>query len=247
MTAADVLPGVRLADDSLPPTAFSDAVLAALGTVREPESDEPITAIGIVRSVAIQNREVTVRLRLPIAFCSFDIASLMVSDTYDALQAVPDIGDVRVVLVDHRGSDRIDQGAAAAGAVGSAGTGNQDDLEERRAAFRRRAHLAAMDRCCGMMLRRGTWTIEELPALELLDLPAGSKKSALVRRRRALGLPDEPHARVLVDDEGRSVAQVDLATRLRFARATCPSAEGTAHPCRARFASRPAEPPPATA
>lgn len=240
MTTADVaMPRAVLTECSSPPTALSDAVLAALGTVLDPELDEPITELGFVRSIAIRRREVTVHLRLPTAFCSPNFAYLMVSDAYDALQSLPDIRGVRVILDDHHDSEKINNGiAAAAGYVGTFGSEAQESLAELRDTFRRKAHLAAMERCCGLMLRRGTWTVEELPQLELCDLPEGSKKSALLRRRASLGLPGEPHSRVLVDDEGRSVAEADAAMRLRFARITRISMEGNAHFCRGLLATR---------
>ena len=61
------------------------AALAALTTVRDPELDEPITALGFVASctVSCQGRA-TVRLRLPTYFCAPNFAFLMVADAYDA-------------------------------------------------------------------------------------------------------------------------------------------------------------------
>lgn len=244
MTVIDVMPAARPAAGSSPPTAFSDAVLAALATVTEPEFGHSITAVGFVRSVAIKDRGVTARLRLPTGFCSPGLADLILSDTGDALRAVPGIGRVRVILDERRDPDGIDQGAVS-GPIGAAGPENQNDREELRTTLRRRAHAAAMERCCRMMLERGTWTIEELPALELLDLPDGLPKSALLRRRAALGLSDESHALVVVDHQGRPA---DLAAlRAQSVPVSCRSAEGLAPPCRTGCAMRPAGPPPATA
>ena len=66
------------------------AALAALATVRDPELDEPITALGFVAScvVSCEGRAV-VRLRLPTYFCAPNFAFLMVADAYDAVTAVP--------------------------------------------------------------------------------------------------------------------------------------------------------------
>lgn len=238
MTAVDVRPAARLATGSRPPTAFSEAVLTALGTVADPDTDEPITGLGLVRSVAIENREVTVHLRLPDGSCSPDAVYLTVSDTYDALSSVPGTAGVRIVLADH------DFGPADVEIVSS-----RNDVESRPAVapggaaelwaiVRRRAHDAAVERCCRMMLRRGTWTTEELPQLELLDLPEGSTKSALVRRRHSLGLPAEPHSRVLVDDAGRPVTQLDLGLQLRLTRPSCTGSAGGPSCHRHLFARR---------
>ena len=239
MSVIDAVRAPRLTPGSSPHTPFSEAVFEALGTVLDPELDEPITTLGFVRSVMIHERGVTVHLRLPTAFCSPNFAYLMVSDAHDALQAVPGIGELRVILDDHHDSDKINAGVAAGvGYVGTFGSEAEESLTELRATFQRKAHLAAMERCCRMMLKRRTWTVEELPDLELLDLPEGPKKTALLRRREALGLSNDPHARVLMDDEGNPVAESDAALRLRFARATRISMEGNSHFCRGLLATR---------
>src|SRR5436305_13907637 len=95
-------------------------ILSALATVIDPELDEPVTELGFVRSVAVDDDGVEVHLRLPTAFCAPNFAYLMVSDAHDALTAVPGLGRVRVVLDDHHDSETINRGmAAAAGYVGT--------------------------------------------------------------------------------------------------------------------------------
>ena len=85
-------------------TSLSDGVLAALSTVLDPELDEPITDLGFVRSVRIQDGNVTVHLRLPTSFCSPNFAYLMASDALDALRRVERIGQVVGQLDDHHDS-----------------------------------------------------------------------------------------------------------------------------------------------
>ncbi|MFF5988349.1 metal-sulfur cluster assembly factor [Prauserella flavalba] len=214
-------------------------VLSALATVIDPELDEPVTELGFVRSVTIDDNGVEVHLRLPTSFCAPNFAYLMVADAYDALAEVPEAGRVRVLLDDHHDSDKINKGTAAGlGYVGTFGVEAEDSLDELRRTFQRKAHLAAMERCCRSALASGAWTIEELPLLELFDLPVNPLKSALVRRREAIGLPSHPHARVLVDHDGTPIATSDVALRLRLAAATRVSIEGNAHFCRGLLATR---------
>ena len=66
-----------------------DQVRNALGTVVDPELDEPITDLGFVRSVAVDGTCVTVHLRLPTSFCAPNFAYLMAADAKDALVALP--------------------------------------------------------------------------------------------------------------------------------------------------------------
>ena len=64
--------------------------LAALATVRDPELDEPITALGFVTSCTVSaDGDARVRLRLPTYFCAPNFAFLMVADAYDAVSGVP--------------------------------------------------------------------------------------------------------------------------------------------------------------
>src|SRR5262245_45441354 len=65
-------------------------VLAALDAVRDPELDEPITALGFVASCTVSaDGDAQARLRLPTYFCAPNFAFLMVADAYDAMSAVP--------------------------------------------------------------------------------------------------------------------------------------------------------------
>lgn len=214
-------------------------VLTALATVMDPELDEPVTELGFVRSVTIDDDGVEVHLRLPTSFCAPNFAYLMVVDAFDALAGVPDVGRVRVLLDDHHDSDKINAGTAAGlGYVGTFGVEAEDNLDELRRTFARKAHLAAMERCCRSLLAGGAWTIEELPLLELADVPDGPLKSALTRRREAIGLPSHAHARVMVDHDGNPVAKSDVALWLRLAATTRVSIEGNAHFCRGLLATR---------
>lgn len=219
--------------------SIEDEVAAALGTVIDPELDEPITGLGFVRSVAISDVGVEVHLRLPTAFCAPNFAYLMVSDAYDALGAVPGLGEVRVLLDEHHDSDKINRGTTAGlGYLEIYGDEAEESLDELRLTFRRKAHTAAMERCCRAMLARRTWTMEELPLLELMDLPEDDKKSALLRRREAIGLPTHPHARVMVDHDNHPVDPARSEMFLRLARATRISIEGNGHFCRGLLATR---------
>lgn len=223
-------------------------VVSALATVLDPELDEPVTELGFVRSVAIDDVGVEVHLRLPTSFCAPNFAYLMVADAHDALSKVPEIGRVRVLLDDHHDSDKINQGTAAGlGYVGTFGVEAEQSLDELRRTFQRKAHLAAMERCCRSVLGSGVWTLQELPLLELHDLPEDRLKSALRRRRTAIGLPDEPHARVLVDHDGRPIAKSDVALWLRLAATTRVSIQGNAHFCRGLLRTRYADTDPAGA
>ena len=214
-------------------------IMAALDTVTDPELDQPITELGFVRSVAVDDIGVTVHLRLPTAFCSPNFAYLMASDAQDALRTVDGIGEVRVMLDDHHDSDKINAGLATnAGYVGTFGSEADDSLDELRLTFLRKAHTAAMERCVSALLRQTGLAPDNLYRLTLRDLPEGRDKAALLRRRFALGLSVCPNGRVVVDDEGHPLPVEAVPIRLRFARSVRISMEGNAHFCRGLLATR---------
>lgn len=213
-------------------------VLAALGTVTDPELDEPITDLGFVRSVTVDDAGVEVHLRLPTAFCSPNFAYLMASDALDALRRVDDAGEVRVLLDDHHDSNKINAGLAAdAGYVGTFGVEAQDSLDELRLTFLRKAHTAAMERCLAALIRNGL-DDSRLHHVTLRDLPEGREKSALLRRRLRLGLSLCRNSRVLVGEDGSQLAADAVRMRLRFARSVRISMEGNGHFCRGLLATR---------
>ncbi|GAB3216598.1 iron-sulfur cluster assembly protein [Mycolicibacterium hippocampi] len=223
-------------------------ILDALATVTDPELDEPITDLGFVRSVFIDDEGVTVHLRLPTAFCSPNFAYLMASDALDALRALAEVGQVRVLLDDHHDSDKINSGLAAdAGYLGTFGVEAEESLDGLRDMFWRKAHAAAMERAIGSLLRQTPMDVDQIGRLLLRDLPEGKPKVALLRRRFAIGLSNCPNSRVLVDDDGKAIPPGSVPLRLRFAKSVRISMEGNSHFCRGLLATRYADDEPAGA
>ncbi|WP_408016155.1 metal-sulfur cluster assembly factor [Rhodococcus artemisiae] len=216
-----------------------DEVMEALEAVVDPELDEPITDLGFVRSVILDDRGVTVHLRLPTSFCSPNFAYLMASDAQDALRLIPEAGEVRILLDEHHDSDKINAGLAAdAGYRGTFGVEAVDSLDDLRRIFRRKAHTAAMERCIEKLLKQTSLGVDDISSLILSDLPKGPEKSALLRRRIGIGLSVCPAGRVFVDDDGKPVPRDAVPLRLRFAKSVRISMEGNSHFCRGLLATR---------
>ncbi|MFT4125307.1 MAG: iron-sulfur cluster assembly protein [Gordonia sp. (in: high G+C Gram-positive bacteria)] len=220
-------------------TADLSAVLAALDTVIDPELDQPITELRFVRSIRLDDSGVCVHLRLPTSFCSPNFAYLMAADALDALADIADIGVVRVLLDDHHDSDKINAGLAAhAGYRGTFGSEADQDLDELRLTFHRKAHTAAMERAVTPLLTAGTIAVADCEHLLLRDLPDGPATQSLLRRRVQIGLGICPNCRVVVDEDGKPLAPEKIPIRLRFARSVRISIEGNAHFCRGLLATR---------
>ena len=227
--------------------ATPSQVLAALATVRDPELDEPITALGFVTSCAVSaDGVVDVRLRLPTYFCAPNFAYLMVADAYDAVSRIVGVRQANVVLEDHFASDVINAGVAArAGFVTSFGDEATAELDELRANFLRKAVLAGTDRVCRPLLAAGR-TTDELALLTLGDVPASGERDRLRARRRELGLPYEDESPLLVDaTTGAAIGAQALPMHLRRTRLTRVNIEANAGVCqgllRARYGEVPGQ------
>src|SRR5437762_2036085 len=159
------------------PERAVDAVLSALGTVRDPELDEPITTLGFVASCEVTADGVAeVHLRLPTYFCAPNFAFLMVADAHDAVSAVPGVSRAVVVLDDHFAAEEINAGVAArAGFVGTFGAQAAGELDTLRADFLRKAVLAGTDRVCRPLLRDAV----DLTGATLGDLPPSPELARL--------------------------------------------------------------------
>lgn len=220
-------------------TVAPSSVLAALGSVRDPELDRPITELGFVAHIAIRSPSgVRVELRLPTYFCAPNFAWLMVADARDAVAAVPGAGPVEMVLLDHFAAREITEGVAAGSSFAAALDGSETDpsLASLRATFERKAHVAAQERLARALVAAG------LPAASLPSLPlaeassaAPSEAAGVVRRRERLGIGSRW---AFCDDRGDPLDPEGMPRWLRFARTVRVSIEGNAGFCRGLLDTR---------
>lgn len=220
----------------------AEAVWKALGTVRDPELDEPITDLKFVTTVEIDRGEngveVAVRLRLPTYFCAPNFAYLMVADAYDAVAALTEVTRTSVRLEDHFASDEINSGVAArAGFTGSFPTEAIGELEDLRQTFQRKAYLASLDRLSKRLADDGV-EFDDYPTLRIGDLPAGLETDSLLRRRGDVRLPLTEISLVMVEHDGTPMDAERLPKRLRFAKSVRVSIEGNGIFCRGLLDTR---------
>jgi metal-sulfur cluster biosynthetic enzyme len=218
----------------------AEAVLKALETVRDPELDEPITALGFVASCAVSAAgDAQVRLRLPTYFCAPNFAYLMVADAYDAVAALPGVRHAEVVLEDHFASAEINGGVAAqAGFVQSFDGEAVSELGGLRADFLRKAVMAGTDQVARPLLSAGT-DPAALLAMTLGELPPSRALDRLRQRRAELGLTAGDDAPLLIDPvTGDRVAAESVPLHLRKAKTTRVSIEANSGICRGMLAHR---------
>jgi metal-sulfur cluster biosynthetic enzyme len=220
------------------PPADRSAVLGALGTVRDPELDEPLPDLGFVSSLEVDGDRVRVRLRLPTYFCAPNFAYLMVADADAAVRSVPGVRRAEVLLDDHFSSEEINTGIAQRRGFQASFEGLADDeLDELRLLFQRKALVARQQRLTQALVEAGT-TVDQLGRLRLGDLPPSPELATYLERRAELGLDVSPEAPLVVDTDGNPIPAELLEGHLRFARLTRVSIEGNAGFCRGMLATR---------
>jgi metal-sulfur cluster biosynthetic enzyme len=209
-------------------------VLAALGTVRDPELDQPVTSLGFVTSCTVSPAgDAEVRLRLPTYFCAPNFAFLMVADAYDAVSAVAGVRRTTVILEDHFASEPINSGVAARAGFARSFDGEAvGELDGLRADFLRKAVMAATDQICRPLLAAGAGP-DELARMTLGELRPSRELDRLRGRRAELGLPTGDDAPLLIDPAtGGPVPVEKMPLHLRRARVTRVSIEANSGICR---------------
>jgi metal-sulfur cluster biosynthetic enzyme len=200
-------------------------ILRELGTVHDPELDEPITALGFVGSCDVSaDRDVSVRLRLPTPQCAPNFAFLMAADAKAAIRRVPGVRSVCVELEDHYTGDEINTAVARGDGFATAFPGEaQAELDGLRALFQRKALVAREGRLLG--------SVSDPAAARLRDLsgPDAARCRAL---RRALGIDASDDAPAFVRGDGSPVRADELARFKRMASLTALSLETNGGMCR---------------
>jgi len=208
-----------------------DDVLAALGTVYDPELDEPITALRFVASCEVAaSGAVDVRLRLPTPQCAPNFAFLMAADARDAVRSVPGVGAVSVVLEDHYTGAEINAAVASGGGFGDAFPGEvEGELDALRTLFRRKALVARQGRLMA--------AVQDPAAARLGDL-AGPDAGRCRELRRELGIDASDDAPAFVRGDGTPVPAPEIARFARMASLTAISLEANGGVCRSLLSVR---------
>jgi metal-sulfur cluster biosynthetic enzyme len=196
-------------------------VLAELGTVYDPELDEPITTLGFVRACIVSPAgDVAVRLRLPTPQCAPNFAFLMAADARAAVRRLPDVRDVTVVLEDHYTGEEINAAVGRGAGFAAAFPGETaGELRALRQLFQRKALVAREGRL-----------LEAAPPPRTLGELSGPDAQRCRELRRALGIADDDDAPAFVTGDGAPVS--DFTRFGRMARLTALSLETNGAMCR---------------
>ena len=218
----------------------ASAALAALATVRDPELDTPITAMGFVASCKVScDGRAVVHLRLPTFYCAPNFTYLMAADAYDALMAVPGVTAAEVILEDHFAASEINAGVAAQSGFVAAFDGDAvAELGDLRAHFLRKAVMAGTHQVCRPLVDQGAKPAD-LVELTLRQVPPSPELDRLKKRREELGLPSGDDALLMLDPaSGNPVSEESVPLHLRKARVTQASIEANTSICSGMFKAR---------
>jgi metal-sulfur cluster biosynthetic enzyme len=208
-------------------------VLEALGTVYDPELDEPITSLRFVTSCQVSaDGDVDVRLRLPTPQCAPNFAYLMAADARNAVRRLPEVRGVTVLLEDHYTGDEINSAVGRGEAFAQAFPGETEgELDALRELFHRKALVARQSRMCEALLAGGA-TPEEVTARRVADLPDDPDARRCIELREQLGISSQADTPAFVRPDGEPVAAADLRLWLRKARLMRTSLEVNGGICR---------------
>ncbi len=220
-------------------TLYKAAVLDALSGIRDPELDEPVTDLGFISELRVEDGSVFLRLRLPTYFCAPNFAYLMVADARAAVLSVPGVERASVVLEDHYASDEINGSVGEERGFDGAFPGETEspDLEELRTIFRRKSFVSRQEQLCRQLLADG-YTQVELAGMTLGGVPSSGMLETYLERRAELGLDVSEEAPLIVDPDGNRVPEEAVVEHLRFARTVRVSIEGNAGLCRGLLTTR---------
>ena len=216
-------------------------VYAAIADVLDPELDEPLVKLGFIDRVQVDGPDVTVVFKLPTFWCAPNFAYLMAGDLRKAVRALPGVGSVRVVLLDHCADDEITKGVNSEQPFGDVFAGDvveDEDLEELRRTFLRKGFLMRQDALLRQMMRVGLdeatiihlriadVVVDEITDSVFVMTPGGAVRlekmgrnaAIYLRRRQYLDLPRGDDDLFITDDKGSPVPPGGLQDFLRRSR-----------------------------
>jgi len=214
--------------------SLRERVLDALGTVHDPELDEPITSLRFISSCDVSvDGDVEVLLRLPTPQCAPNFAFLMAADARRAVRRLPGVRAVSVTLEDHYTSTEINGALARGEGFTGAfpGETDDDDLEALRELFTRKALIARQSKVCESMLAAGA-SYEEVVAGSAAELPDLPEARRCLELREQLGIASAPESPAFVLPNGQPLTVDQLQRWLRAGRLVRTGLEANGGICR---------------
>ncbi len=231
--------------------------MRVLSSVTDPELDEPITDLGFVKNVSVEDGSISVDIVTSTFWCSPNFVYMMLEDARDAISQVPGVRTVRVHLEGHHDAAKINEainlGKSFSECYGPEAEGDIAELNKR---FREKALRSRLHGMATTMAKYGV-TRDELISLKLDDVKYEGNKVLVRSGGRTLEVADPRDAGritkylsfleklglrdgrlVIWDLEGTSPESDDLDSFLSRSRSVRLSLGFNAELCRALLKSR---------
>jgi metal-sulfur cluster biosynthetic enzyme len=210
-----------------------DAVRACLDAVRDPELDEPVTAMGFIQAIEVRDGAVGVTFQLPTAWCAANFAYLMAVDIKAAIVALPWVRAAEVVLLEHfaarRINDAVNRDLSFVEAFPNKAERELDDL---RRTFVEKAFLARQNAVIEALSRAEVaaaagWSVGDLERWVAGSPEHGVAVARYLALRRTL-----PGSAAFVTERGAPVPSADWPAHRREIRRTAMTIAANAEHCR---------------
>ncbi|MGI8649670.1 MAG: iron-sulfur cluster assembly protein [Rubrobacter sp.] len=205
-----------------------------LSGVRDPELDEPVTTLGFVSGVSVDDSSVFVTLRLPTFFCSPNFAYIMAEDSKKLLMQLPEVSRVKIHLKNFHVAEEIEagleEGAGFDAAFSDFSETSGEDLTELRDTFKRKAFIRRQEILCRELLREGA-TPAKLAHLTLGEVGPSEEREVYLDRRAELGFDVSDESPLLLSIYGATIPEDAVVMHLKNAKLTRVSVEGNGMFC----------------
>ena len=223
-------------------------VFSRLGTVTDPELDEPVTDLGFVEEVTVgADGTVAIDFRLPTFWCAANFAYMMAEDMRDAVSALPWVTRVVPRLCEHMCADEVNRGVAEGLEFGAAfgETGDDDSLANLRRTFQHKAFQGRQEALLRALLAQGlrksalvAMTVGELEGAAASGSERGDLKRRYLDMRARVGGPAYPDALAFVTPDGAPLTAVGFDEHLRALASVRIAMEFNGALCRGLLAAR---------
>jgi len=235
---------------SIPSSIDPEEVLKQLDAVLDPELDESILALGMVKIVEGKDSHLTVELELPTYWCAANFSYLMASDARRNLLQVQGVESVTVRLPDHFASKAIEDGVNSAKSFADSFPDEAwENLEQLRDLFLRKGYIGRQEKMLRQLINAGL-SYEEISSLHSGDVVVDGEScwvrldgaeavhvgpSSVARRyferREGLGLDCSPTGLLMRDLKNQPIPAERLETYLVQSRTVRVSSEATGALC----------------
>ncbi|MGI9492673.1 MAG: iron-sulfur cluster assembly protein [Geminicoccaceae bacterium] len=219
-----------------------------LSEVTDPELDEPVTELGFVERVEVDDDNVVeVDFRLPTYWCAANFAFLMGDDIRIAVEGAPWCRNVRPRLLDHMYEDEVNRAAGGGRPFKEVfdDFGADETLDDVRKKFRLKAFQRRQELVLRALRRQGfddasliDMTVGTLEGLSIEDQEGARQKPRYLRILSDFGLAHDPDDPAFITALGDRIPEDAFETYLQELRGVRINMEFNGAICRGLLSTR---------